>query len=369
MVKVPLLDLKIQYEELAEEIKEAVEEVCGSGQFILGPFVEKFEKEIANWCQVRSAVGVASGTDALLLSLEAIGIRPGDEVITTPYTFFSTVSVIHRLKAKPVFVDIDPRTYNLNPDPLEKVITPRTRAIIPVHLYGQCARMDKILSLAKAAKIEVIEDAAQAFGAKYKEKAAGTMGTLGCFSFFPTKNLGGYGDGGMIVTDSEELAEKIRTLRVHGSQDRCFHSLVGYNSRLDALQAAILSVKLKYFPKWQERRRKNAHLYHQLLKDLPLTLPYVEEDNFHTYHQYVIRTEKRDELRSYLKEREISTEIYYLLPLHLQECFRYLGYQRGDFPEAEKAAKETLALPIYPELKKEEQEEVALQIRNFFATL
>lgn len=299
------------------------------------------------------------------MSLDAIGVQPGDEIITSPYTFFATAGTISRLRAIPIFVDIDPMTYNINPDLIEAKITEKTKAIIPVHLYGQCAEMDRIMKIANKYNLKVIEDAAQAIGAKYKEKKAGTIGDTGCFSFFPSKNLGGFGDGGMIVTNNEELAEKIRILRVHGSKPKYFHPIIGYNSRLDALQAAILSVKLRHLESWHEKRREHAEIYDQLFKDIPIGTPFVERHNLHIYNQYVIRVKNRDELREYLKQKEVETEIYYPLPLHLQECYRDLGYQKGDLPESEKAANETLALPIYPELTEDQQKEIAQQIKEF----
>lgn len=362
---IPLLDLKAQYKTIEDEVKKAIDEICQSSQFILGPFVKKFEEEVAEYCGVNHAIGVASGTDALTLSLEAIGVNPGDEIITSPYTFFATAGVISRLKATPVFVDIDSKTYNINPDLIEERITGKTKAIIPVHLYGQCAEMDKIMEIAQKYNLRVIEDAAQAIGAKYKGKDAGTIGDVGCFSFFPSKNLGGFGDGGMIVTNNEELAEKIRILRVHGSKSKYFHSMVGYNSRLDALQAAILSVKLRYLSSWTKKRQEHAELYNQLFENAEVLTPFVEKYNYHIYNQYTIRVNNRDKLREHLKEKEIGTEIYYPLPLHLQECYRHLGYQEGDLPESEKAAKETLSLPVYPELRKEQQKEIVWHIKEY----
>ncbi len=364
-MKVPLLDLKAQYVTIEDEITRAINEVCKSSQFVLGPFVKKFEEEIAKYCEAKWAIGVASGTDALTLSLEAIGIKPGDEVITTPYTFFATAGTISRLKAIPVFVDIEPKTYNINPELIEEKITKKTKAIIPVHLYGQCADMDKIMGIANKYNLRVIEDAAQALGAKYKGKCAGTIGDLGCFSFFPSKNLGGFGDGGMVITDNEELAQEISILRVHGSKPKYYHSIVGYNSRLDALQAAVLSVKLKYLETWIKKRQVHAALYNQVFKDTGIITPFVEEHNFHVYNQYIIRVKNRDEMKEYLEQKGIGTEIYYPLPLHLQECYKYLGYHESDFPESEGAAKETLSIPVYPELTEDQQREVAQHIKDF----
>ena len=364
-MQVPLLDLKAQYATIKDEIKAAIDEVLESQYFILGPKVQKFEEEIAEYCNVQHAVGVASGSDALLLALMAIDVGYGDEVITTPYTFFATAGAISRLGAKPVFVDIDPKTYNINPELIYEKITDKTKAIIPVHLYGQCADMDPILEIGKKYNLCIIEDAAQAIGAEYKGKKAGSMGDMGCLSFFPSKNLGGYGDGGMVITNNAELAEKIRVLRVHGAKPKYYHSLIGLNSRLDALQAAVLSVKLKYLDGWSKARIKNAENYNQLLKDTNVITPYTEPYNYHIYNQYIIRVGKRNELQTFLKERNIGTEIYYPVSLHLQRCYADLGLKEGDFPESEKAAQKTLALPIYSELTKEQQTVVIAAIREF----
>lgn len=365
--QVPLLDLKEGYQEHAEEIDNTVLSVVASTRYILGTKVEEFENQIAEYCETKYAVGVASGTDALLISLMAVDVGYGDEVITTPYTFFATAGSISRLGAQPVFVDIDPKTYNINPDLIEEKITNRTKAIIPVHLYGQCAEMDPVLEIAEKHNLYVIEDAAQAIGAKYKGRKAGSMGDLGCLSFFPSKNLGGYGDGGMIVTNNAELAGKARVLRVHGAKPKYHHSMVGINSRLDAIQAAVLLVKLKYLDGWSEARRENAEVYNQLFAEqtqglLTVVTPYVEDYNYHIYNQYVIRVPNRDGVRSYLKEQNIGTSIYYPIPLHLQKCYADLGYHEGDFPESEKASKETLALPVYPELTREQQKWVVENI-------
>jgi dTDP-4-amino-4,6-dideoxygalactose transaminase/predicted nucleic acid-binding protein len=363
--QVPLLDLKEGYQNLAEEIDNAVLSVVASAQYILGPTVEEFEKQIAEYCNAEHAVGVASGSDALLISLMSLNVGAGDEVITTPYTFFATAGSISRLGAKPVFVDIDPKTYNINPDLIEEKVTDKTKAIIPVHLYGQCAEMEPILEIAKEHNLYIIEDAAQAIGAKYKGQQAGSMGDLGCLSFYPTKNLGGYGDGGMVITNNAELAEKIRVLRVHGAKPKYYHSLIGLNSRLDALQAAVLSVKLKYLDEWSKARRQNAENYNHLFANTNVVTPYVEPHNYHIYNQYIIRIGKRNELQAFLKERNIGTEIYYPVSLHLQKCYTDLGYREGDLPESEKAAQETLALPIYSELTKEQQTVVVDTIKEF----
>lgn len=364
---IPLLDLKIQYKGIADEINKAIFEVLSSGEYILGHFVSDFEEKMAEYCNIKFAIGCASGTDALLLSLDAYGIKKGDEVITTPYTFFSTASVIWRLSAKPVFCDINPLTYNINPNLIEDLITEKTKGIIVVHLFGQPAELEPILEIANKYNLFVIEDAAQSLGALYKRKKIGTFGDCGCFSFFPTKNLGCYGDGGMIITDNLEIAEKIKILRVHGAKPKYHHLIVGYNSRLDAIQAVCLSLKLKYIDEWNKKRREKANIYNELLSSCTeVTLPFINDDSSHVFNQYVIRAKKRNELKEYLKNNGIQTRVYYPLPLHLQECFKGLGYKKGDFPESEKASAETLALPIYPELKKEEQEIVASKIKEFY---
>ena len=364
-MNVPLLDLKAQYATIREELRAAVDEVMESCRFILGPYVQKFEEEVAAYSKTRYSVGVASGTDALLLSLRACEVGPGDEVITTPYTFFATAGVISRLGATSVFVDIDPKTYNINPDLIAEKITPRTKVIMPVHLFGQCAEMDPILALAERHHLKVVEDAAQAIGAEYRGRKAGSIGHLGCFSFFPSKNLGALGDGGMVVTNDPDLAELVRILRVHGSKPKYFHSMVGYNSRLDALQAAALQVKLKYLDGWTEKRREHARIYDQLLKELPVVTPHAEQHNRHIYNQYIIRVENRDGLQQYLKQKNVGTALYYPLALHLQECYRDLGYREGDLPESERAARETISIPVYPELTGEQQEYVVQQIADF----
>lgn len=385
------MDLKKQYKEIKEEIKQALQEVLESQIFILGPMVESFEKEIASFLKVPHAIGVASGTDALLLSLMALGIKRDERVITTPYTFFSTASAISRLGARPIYLDIDPGTYNLDPSKLEdylrKIRRPqdRPRAIIPVHLFGQMADMEAIMGIARRYDLRVVEDAAQALGAKRtvsnssptnvsskEEWYAGTVGDLGCFSFYPSKNLGGFGDGGLVITRDKELAEKIKLLRIHGSEQRYHHRQIGICSRLDALQAAILRVKLKYLPKWNEGRRKNAQRYNLLFKETGLipnfvSLPAVAQGCYHIFNQFVIRARRRDVLRQYLNEKGIGNEVYYPIPLHLQECYRHLGYRPGDFPEAEKAAQETIALPIYPELTPGQQKRVVQTIKDFYS--
>ncbi len=368
MMTVPLLDLRLQFKAIEDEIRSAIDEVLRTQRFILGPVVSEFEKEIAGYCGAKYAVGVSSGTDALLVSLMALGIGPGDEVITTPYTFFSTVGCISRVGARPVFVDIDPRTFNIDAEGIERAITPGvTKAIIPVHLFGQCAEMDTILELAQQHNLKVIEDAAQAIGAKYKGRNAGAMGDLGCFSFFPSKNLGGFGDGGMVVSNDPQLAERIALLRAHGSKPKYFHSMIGGNFRLDAIQAAVLRVKLPHLETWTEMRRQNAALYGQLLGAIPggVQTPHIEPHNYSIFNQYVIRVGRRDELMSFLKENGVGCGIYYPLPLHLQKCYEHLGYRKGDFPQAEKAAAESLTIPVFPELTEEQLRYVADRIASF----
>jgi dTDP-4-amino-4,6-dideoxygalactose transaminase len=368
-MKVPLLDLKAQYSTIRSEIRETIERVVESQHFILGPEVEGLEQEIAAFCKVRFAIGVSSGTDALLAALMAIGIGPGDEVVTCGYSFFATAGVIARLGARPVFVDIDPKTFNLDSTELDQKITSRTKAIIPVHLFGQCAEIDPIMEVVKGKSVHVIEDAAQAIGARdNKGKQAGTIGHVGCFSFFPSKNLGAFGDGGMVVTNDDHLAETVRVIRVHGAKPKYQHSLVGGNFRLDALQAAILRVKLKYLTRWTEMRRNKAHRYRSLFEEMGLSkcasLP--EDSSGHIYNQFVARFPDRDRLRRFLREKGVQTEVYYPIPLHLQDCFGDLGYRRGDFPNAEIAARDSLALPIYPEITEEQQRYVVQQIRDFY---
>ena len=365
-MNIPAFDLKRQYKNLSSELLPILEEVMAKGQFILGENVELLEKELADYCGTKYAVGVASGTDALLLSLEALGIGEGDEIITTPFTFFATSEVISLLKAKPVFVDIDSKTFNIDPDKIEDAITTKTKAVIPVHLFGQMAEMDDIEYLAEKYDLYIIEDACQAIGAEYKGRRAGSIGDTGCFSFFPTKNLGAFGDGGLITTNDEKLYEKIKLLRVHGSRKKYYHELIGHNSRLDEIQAAILRVKLKYLDNWIERRIEIAKIYSEGLKDLDVIVPEVKPYLRHVYHQYVIRTKHRDELQEYLSNKGIGTAIYYPLPLHLQECYKDLGYREGDLPEAEKASKEVIALPMWPELTNEEVNYIVESIREFF---
>lgn len=375
---VPLLDLKAHHEPLHKEIMAALEEVLRSQAFILGPEVAKLEERVAAYSQARYGVGVSSGTDALLLALMAIGVGPGDEVITTPYSFFATAGAVARLGAKPVFVDIDPRTYNIDPSNISKAITPKSKAIIPVHLYGQCTDMAPILDLAQRHNLQVIEDAAQAIGAEYRDGLrVGGMGTVGCLSFFPSKNLGCLGDGGMVVTNDADLAERMKVLRVHGGKPKYHHKVIGGNFRLDTIHAAVLNVKLNYLDQWTRRRQDNAQRYETLFQQsglvpegkVRLPEPVYRESgakHYHIYNQFVLRVEKRDGLMAYLKQKGIGTEVYYPVPFHLQECFRYLGYKEGDFPESELAAKETMAIPIYPELTAGQQAEVVAAISSFY---
>lgn len=362
-MKVPLLALRGQYESLRPRLLEAIERVIDSQQFVLGPEVEAFEKEISEYCATKFAVGCASGTDALVLALMAFDVKAGDEVITTPFTFFATAGSIVRLGGRPRFVDIDPRTYNIDPSLVEAAITSRTKAILPVHLYGQCAEMDPLLDISKRHGLPIIEDAAQAIGAADHGRRAGSMGQLGCFSFYPTKNLGGAGDGGMLVTNDSGLAQRLRRLRVHGGASEYLHDEVGINSRLDAIQAAILRVKLEHLDEWSEARRQKAAFYNALLNEAELEVevvpPFVRPNTRHIFHQYVVRVrQNRDKVIKHLSQHGIGTKIYYPIPLHLQKAFADLGYRNGQFPEAERAALETLALPCFPEITEEQQRHV-----------
>lgn len=371
-MNVPLLDLKEQNAALRPEIEAALGRVLDTNGFILGGEVAELECELAGYCGTKYAIGCASGSDAILLALMALDVAAGDEVITTPYSFFATVSAITRLGAVPVFVDIDPVTYNLDAAEIESKITSRTKAIEPVHLYGQCADMAALREISEKHGIPLVEDAAQAIGAEEGGVRAGAMSDAGCFSFYPSKNLGGMGDGGFITTNDDAIAKKLLALRVHGSEERYYHKYVGINSRLDGFQGAVLRVKLPHLDTWTEQRRANAANYRRLFTDLGLAeqigIPFERENAKHIYNQYVVRVPKlRDELRVVLTEKSIGTDIYYPVPLHLQECFAYLGYKAGDMPESEKAALETLALPIFPELRLEQQEYIAGSIAEFFA--
>jgi len=389
--KIKFLDLTAQYKSIKKEIDVAIKGVLNSGQFIGGEEVENFEKEIAKFCGVKYAISVNSGTDALFLSLKALGIGPGDEVITTPFTFIATAGVIANCGANSVFIDIEPKTFNIDPRKIEEYLKSniqypksktKIKAILPVHLFGQMADMKEIMRIAKKYKLYVVEDAAQAIGARIKfvnsqlirkfvDLKAGSIGDIGCFSFFPSKNLAAYGDGGMVVTNNKKIADKIRLLRNHGSspKEKYLNLIVGTNSRLDALQAAILRVKLKYLPKWSKKRAEKATYYStHLVTQSPndLVTPYIAPGHTHIFHQYTIRTKNRDQLKKYLEKNGIPTMIYYPLPLHFQPAFKYLSYKKADFPEAEKAAKEVLSLPIYPELKKAEQDFIIRKIKEFY---
>lgn len=386
---IPFLDLKAQYRSIKDEIDKKIIEVISSQRFILGSEVEFLEREVADYCGTKYAAGVSSGSDALLASLMALGVGDGDEVVTTPFTFFATAGAITRLGVRPVFCDIERESCNISPERLTELLEMKSesqeglkiKGVIPVHLYGQCAEMGPILDLAKRYNLFVIEDAAQAIGSEYPMpegiKRACTMGDLSILSFFPSKNLSCFGDGGMVLTDDEALAEKLKLLRVHGSRDKYFYEIVGGNFRLDALQAAVLRVKLKYLDGWLEKRREKASYYDEKFKESGL----VEEGwilppkplfksfglkNYHTYHQYAVRAKDRDALKKFLQERGIPTAIYYPLPLHLQKCFAYLGYREGDFPESERASKEVLALPIYPELTSGQQDVIVSSIAQFY---
>jgi dTDP-4-amino-4,6-dideoxygalactose transaminase len=371
-IRVPLLDLSAQNGPLRDEILSAIARVADSNQFIGGPEVDAFEREIAAALHVKHAIGVSSGTDALLVGLMALGIGPGDEVITPTFSFFATAGAVVRLGATPKLVDVDPVTLNVNVASVERALTPRTRAIMPVHLYGLCADMDPILALADRRGVAVVEDAAQAIGARYGDRQAGSMGAIGCFSFFPSKNLGAFGDAGLVTTNDQALAARVRLLRNHGAEPKYFHKYVGGNFRLDALHAAVLRVKLPHLERWTAARRANAARYDRLFATAGLTdvitLPAEPAGRFHIFNQYVIRAPRRDALRAHLQANGVGTEIYYPVPFHLQECFANLGHRRGEFPEAEAAAHEVLALPIYSELTEEQQAAVVDRIAGFYAS-
>jgi dTDP-4-amino-4,6-dideoxygalactose transaminase len=391
-MKVPLLDLKLQYNSIKKELDEALLKVAESQYFILGPEVDKMEKDFCSYLKCENSLGVSSGTDALLIALMAIDIKPGDEVIVPAYSFFATAGVVARLNAIPVFTDIDPVTFNIDISDFEKKISSKTKAVIPVHLYGQSCDMEPIIEIAKKHNIKVIEDAAQAIGVQYKDgRYVGTIGDIGCFSFFPSKNLGCFGDGGLVTTNDKELAGKLKILRVHGGHPKYYHKIIGGNFRLDAIQAAVINVKLPYLNGWSEARRKNAQLYNKFFVDAKLAeetghtsfddknkvlLPkavYKSETrnpksgimNYHIYNQYIIRTQKRNEVREFLTKNNVGTEIYYPVPFHLQECFNYLGYKQGDFPVSENASDTSIALPIFPELKEEQIKYVVDKIAEF----
>lgn len=386
-VAVPLLDLKAQYRSIKQPIMQAIEEVCEAQRFVMGPNVTELEERVAEYSQCSHGIGVSSGTDALLVALMALDIGPGDAVITTPYTFFATGGAVSRLGARPVFCDIDPVTYNISPDSVAAVIEDaceqrdgglvhvqsgdRVRVLMPVHLYGQTADMDALMAIAGKYDLPVVEDAAQSIGSEYVDgNRAGSVGTIGCFSFFPSKNLGAFGDGGMCTTNDDALAERLSILRLHGGKPKYYHSVVGGNFRLDAIQAAILLVKLEHLDSWTQGRQANAAYYDEALATLAgdghIGLPRLTTGKRHIYNQYVIRANRRDELRQHLQSLNIGTEIYYPVPLHLQKCFASLGYGEGDCPESEKAANETLAIPVYPELRTEQLETVVASIAGFY---
>jgi dTDP-4-amino-4,6-dideoxygalactose transaminase len=386
MNNVPLLDLKAQYAQIRTEVLQVIEEVCASQRFILGEHVLALEAEVAAYCASSAGVGVSSGTDALLLALMALGIGPGDEVITSPFTFFATAGTIARLGARPVFCDIDAVSFNLAPQAVDEFIKReceakdgqlinrrtggRVKALMPVHLYGQAADMDPLMAIAKRHRLKVIENAAQAIGTEYKGVRVGSIGDIGCFSFFPSKNLGAFGDAGLCTANDAVLAESMRVLRVHGGKPKYFHAVIGGNFRIDELQAAVLRVKLKYLDGWTEARQRNAAHYDAAFAAAhlaKLVTPRASVPGRHIFNQYVVRVDKRDAMRNHLAERGIGTEIYYPVPLHLQECFAYLGYKDGDFPQSERAAKETLALPIYPELATAQLDHVVASIVDFYA--
>jgi len=373
---IKFLDLKAQYNSIKSEVTSAIKRVIESGSFIGGAEVENFEKEFAGFCKIKYAISVNSGTDALFLSLKALGIGTGDEVITTPFTFIATAEAIANCGVKPVFVDVEPDTLNIDASKIKKAITKNTKAIMPVHIFGQMANMDEIIKIARKHKLFIVEDAAQAVGAEYKGKKAGlprlkagVMGDLGCFSFFPSKNLGAMGDGGMIITNSKKLNEKIRLLKNHGSapKNKYKNLILGTNSRLDSLQASILRIKLKHLKKWTESKKEVADYYGKNLKEVKeICVPVVKDSRSHVFHQYTITVARRDKLKSYLERAGIPTMIYYPLPLHLQPALKYLGYKNGDFPEAEKSSKEVLSLPIYPELSRKNQDFVINKIKEFY---
>ena len=362
-MKVPLLDLKAQYATIRDKVRPVVDAVMDSQYFILGPEVAAFEKELAAYVGAKHAVGCASGTDAILLALMALGVGPGDEVVTTPFTFFATAGCISRVGATPVFVDIEPDTFNINPALIAKAITPRTKAILPVHLFGQCADMDTILEA--AGDIPVVEDAAQSLSAEYKGKKSGVLARAACFSFFPSKNLGGFGDGGAVTTTDPDLAERIATLRVHGGRQRYYHDEVGINSRLDALQAAVLRVKLPCLDEWSDQRAANARRYGEMLAGAKVVTPVAKAYGRHVFNQYTLRAANRDALQKHLTSREIGNAIYYPVPLHLQKCYAGVGYKEGSLPESERASREVISIPVYPELTDEMARYVAESICEF----
>jgi dTDP-4-amino-4,6-dideoxygalactose transaminase len=365
-MRVPILDLKAQYAAYRTEAVRAINEVCESQSFALGPAVAEFEGKIAAYCGSKYAIGVSSGSDALLVSLMALEIKPGDEVITTPFTFFATAGSIARLGAKPVFVDVEYDSYNIDASLIEEKITERTRAIMPVHLFGQAAQMKPIIDIAQRHNLSVIEDAAQAMGASQDGIKCGNFGDCGCFSFYPSKNLGCFGDGGLVTTNREELAEKIKILRNHGQDSTYFYKVIGGNFRLDGIQGAVLSVKLKYVDQWNEKCRQHAALYDNIFADSPVKAPKIDSNNFSIYHQYTVTVPERDKLQNFLAENKIGSAVFYPKPLHLQDCFRELGYKKGDVPITEQLCDEVLSLPIYPELTSEQIEYVGRTVLKFY---
>ncbi|MFA5147242.1 MAG: DegT/DnrJ/EryC1/StrS family aminotransferase [Candidatus Omnitrophota bacterium] len=365
-MKIPILNLKAQYAEFEKETLARVKAIMREQDFVLGQEVRTLEAGIAKYCGTKYAVGVASGTDALILSLKAMGIGPGDEVITTPFTFMATAEAIALVGATPVFAEIDRATYNIDPARIEEKITPRTKAILPVHIYGLCVDMDPVLEIAKKRRLKVLEDAAQAIGSEYKGRRAGSMGDAGAISFFPSKNLGAFGDAGMVVTNDPKICESLKLLRVHGSDRRYYHDVIGYNSRLDNLQAAVLNIKLKRLEGWIKERIAIARYFDKKFKALPLKTPYVPDGYRHSYYLYVLRGADKDGIERSLIDSGIETRTYYPVPLHLQKCFSYLGYKEGAFPEAESACRETFAVPLYPELTGKEKEYITGKIAGFF---
>lgn len=365
-MQVPLLDLKAQYAAIKDEITQAISKVCEIQAFALGPAVAEFEEKIAEYCDCKYAIGVSSGTDALLVSLMVLEIKPGDEVITTPFTFFATAGSIVRLGAKPVFIDVHPDSYNIDPSDIEKKITKKTRAIIPVHLFGQVAQMKAITEIARPHNLAVIEDAAQAIGASQDGTKSGNFGDCGCFSFYPAKNLGGFGDGGLVTTNREDLAQKIRILRDHGQNPRYFYKVIGGNFRLDGIQGAVLTVKLKHLDDWNEKRKQHAAIYDRIFADSPVKAPKIDSNNICIYHQYTVTVPERDKLQKFLTKNNIGSAVFYPKPLHLQDCFSNLGYKPGDLPIAERLCNEVLSLPVYPELVPGQVEYVAKTVLKFY---
>jgi len=366
-MNVTLVDLVAQYNHIKNEMDKAIHAVLDSGHFVLGEASKEFENNLAEYNSIKHALGCASGTDALQLALMAHGIGAGDEVISIPMTFIATIEVMVLLGIKPVFVDVDPQTYCIDPNQIEAKITNETKAIVPVHLYGQAADMDPIMEIAKKHNLVVIEDCAQAIGAKYKDRKTCTLGDIGCISFFPGKNLGAYGDGGAVMTNDDDIADKIRKIRVHGSASKYQHELLGINSRLDSIQAAVLNVKLKYIDGWNEKRRQHAVRYSELLKDVKdVVFPFTPSYNQHVYHQYTLQVNDRSDLQTFLREKGVATGIHYPIPLHLQPAFKNMGHKEGDFPVSEKISSKVISLPMYPELPKDHQDYVVEQIYNFF---